>query len=118
MSIKCFPFVMPKTKAPVLLVVLEIPWVFKYYEKDWGFCLRHNEWKTFDAHGSFRVVIKSRFGEEPFLVGEYLMPGKTREEILWVSDICHPNQVNDSLTGAVVAAQVLRELRNHYEGHY
>ncbi len=96
----------------------EIPWCFKYYEKDWGFCLSHNEWKTFDRQGTFRAVIRSRFEKEPFQVGEFLIPGNSKEEILWVSDICHPSQVNDSLTGAVVAAQVAKELQGHYDGHY
>lgn len=96
----------------------EIPWVFKYYEKTWGFCMRHNEWKTVDRNGKFRVVIKSRFEKKPFLIGEYFIPGKTKEEILWVSDICHPSQVNDSISGAVVAAEAARELSRGYHGKY
>lgn len=96
----------------------EIPWMFKYYQKEWGFCLRHNEWKTFDPKASYRVVIKSRFEKEPFQVGELLIPGKSKEEILWVSDVCHPYQANDSLAGAVVAAQTAKTLRGRYQGHY
>ena len=96
----------------------EIPWMFKYYEKDWGFCLRHNEWKTFNQSDTFRVMIKSRFEKKPFLVGEYFIQGKSKEEILWVSDICHPYQVNDSLSGAVVAVQTAKELNQKYQGRY
>ncbi len=96
----------------------EIPWMFKYYEKNWGFCMRHNEWKTFDKNGTFRAIIKSRFEKKPFLIGEYVIRGKSKEEILWVSDICHPNQVNDSISGAVVAAQLAKELSKNYTGQY
>lgn len=96
----------------------EIPWIFKYYQKEWGFCMPLNVWKTFDKNGTFRVVIKSRFEKKPFQVGELVIPGKSKEEILWVSDICHPNQVNDSITGAVVAAQIAKELKGRYDGHY
>lgn len=96
----------------------EIPWIFKYYEQNWGFCMRHNEWKAFDPNDTFHVVIKSRFEKKPFLIGEYIVPGKSKEEILWVSDICHPNQVNDSISGAVVAAQLAKELDKDYDGYF
>ncbi len=96
----------------------EIPWVFRYYEKTWGFCMSHNQWKSLDPKGKYRVVIKSRFDKKPFLVGEYLLRGKSKEEILWVSDICHPNQVNDSISGAVVAADIARQLKIKYSGRY
>lgn len=96
----------------------EIPWVFKYYQKDWGFCLAENIWKNFDKEGEYKVVINSSFGDEPFMVGEFVVPGKTDEEILWISDICHPNQVNDSLSGAVVAAEVAKKYSENYSGKY
>ena len=67
---------------------------------------------------SFHVVIKTRFEKKPFMIGEYVIPGKRKEEILWVSDICHPNQVNDSISGAVVAAQLAKELSKGYDGYF
>ncbi len=96
----------------------EVPWQFKYYDKTWGFCMRHNEFKTLDPQGQYRVVIRSRFEKQPFQVGEIVIPGKSKEEILWVSDICHPSQVNDSLTGAVVAADLAKQYHAQYDGRY
>ena len=96
----------------------ELPWIFKYYEKNWGFCMRLSEWNTLDPNGTYRVVIRSRFEKKPFVIGEFVLPGKSKEELLWVSDVCHPNQVNDSISGAVIAADLARELRKDYEGYY
>ena len=96
----------------------EIPWMFKYYDKTWGFCMRKTEWEKLDPNKKYRVVIRSRFEKKPFLIGEVVVPGKTQEEILWVSDICHPNQVNDSISGAVVAAQTIKDYLENYDGHY
>ncbi len=96
----------------------EIPWMFKYYKKDWGFCMKLNEWKTLKPNAKYHVVIKSRFEKKPFQVGEIVIKGKTSEEILWVSDVCHPNQVNDSISGAVVAAELAKEFNKNYNGKY
>ncbi len=37
-----------------------IPYVFKYYERDWGFCIQHARLKEF-TQDRYRVVIRSRF---------------------------------------------------------
>ncbi|MFA5167184.1 MAG: DUF4910 domain-containing protein [Candidatus Omnitrophota bacterium] len=96
----------------------ETPWMFKYYERTWGFCMPHRQWLRLDRNAKYRVVIKSRFEKKPFMVGEYVIPGHTNEEILWVSDICHPSQVNDSITGAVVAAHLAKVWTKRYKGRF
>lgn len=96
----------------------DIPWMFKYYERTWGFCMPHRDWLRLDRKASYKVVIKSRFEKKPFIIGECVIPGRSREEILWVSDVCHPSQVNDSLTGAVIAARLAKEWAKKYRGRF
>ncbi len=87
-----------------------IPWVFRFYDKDWGFCLPHNLLATLPKDGRYKAVIKSEFTDGSLKVGECFLPGETDEEILIVCDVCHPSQVNDSLSGVVVAVDLLKRL--------
>jgi aminopeptidase-like protein len=48
-----------------------IPWVFKYYDRDWGFCLPHNQFLKLDQSGRYRVVMKTSFTDGTLKVGEF-----------------------------------------------
>lgn len=87
-----------------------IPWEFKYYERSWGFCLRHADLERFSDDSRVRGVIDVSFDSEPMGVGEIFLPGATNEDILFITNICHPAQVNDSLTGLVVGLEMARNL--------
>ncbi len=87
-----------------------IPWEFKYYERDWGFCIRHHDLERFSGEAPVKGVIDVEFGDEPFLLGDFYMPGETEEDILFLTNICHPAQVNDSLAGLVIGLEMARQL--------
>ncbi|MBF0353770.1 MAG: DUF4910 domain-containing protein [Alphaproteobacteria bacterium] len=95
-----------------------IPWAFKFYERDWGFCLSEEAFQALPRDGRYRVVIKSRFTPGHLPVGELTIPGETDEYLLLIHDICHPCQVNDSISGTVVAVDVARILASRPQGRY
>lgn len=95
-----------------------IPWEFKYYERSWGFCLRHEDLARFDDDAPVRGVIDVAFGDEPFRLGELYLPGNSDEDILFLTNICHPMQVNDSLAGLVVGLEMARQLAQRPSRRY
>lgn len=93
-----------------------IPWVVKYYEKDWGFCLPKNRLAELTGD-RFYVRIDSEFVAGSLKIGDFTIPGETDETVVVVTNICHPAQVNDSISGLVVAVDIARRLaqqQNHY----
>jgi len=94
-----------------------IPWVFKYYERDWGFCVEHNRLKEF-KDDEYQVFIDAEDAPGSLKVGEAVIPGKTKDIVFLVAHLCHPAQVNDDLAGVAVLMEVAQELAkkdNRYE---
>jgi aminopeptidase-like protein/aminoglycoside N3'-acetyltransferase len=86
-----------------------IPFIFKYYERDWGLCCnrRLKESLTDDR---YRVVIRTDFSYGTLKVGEVVAPGESDEAIYLCSHLCHPAMFNDDLSGVVVGMDVMRRL--------
>ena len=86
-----------------------IPFVFKYYERDWGLCCSRRL-KDSLRDDRYRVVIKSDFSYGTLKVGEVIVPGKSSETFILCAHLCHPAMVNDDLSGVVVGLKVMQEL--------
>jgi len=86
-----------------------IPFVFKYYERDWGLCLPQTLKDTLHDE-AYKVVIRSRFEPGTLKVGEVVIPGVSEESFMLVAHLCHPAMVNDDLSGCVVGLDVARVL--------
>ncbi len=89
-----------------------IPFVFKYYERDWGLCASQTLRDAL-ADEAYKVVIRSSFEPGTLKVGEVVIPGRSDETFVIVAHLCHPAMVNDDLTGVVVALDVARSLLSH-----
>jgi len=90
-----------------------IPFRSSFYRDDWGFCLEHERLLAL-PDGEYEVVIDSTLEDGSLSYGELLVPGRTEDEVLLSSHVCHPSLCNDNLTGVVVAtlfAQYLEALR-------
>ncbi|MEA3349436.1 MAG: DUF4910 domain-containing protein [Chloroflexota bacterium] len=96
-----------------------IPWIFKYYQRDWGFCLSKDIFDQLPRDARYRAVIRSEFLADPaaggFRVGVGLISpeGDTNSEageLLISSHLCHPMQANDDAAGVVTAIEVARRL--------
>jgi aminopeptidase-like protein len=93
-----------------------IPFEFKFYERDWGFCIQHNKLKKFTKN-KYKVFIDSKFEKGTLKVGDCTIKGETDETIVLVAHLDHPAMVNDDLTGVAVLVDIAKELskrKNHY----
>lgn len=92
-----------------------IPFEFKYYERDWGFCIQHNKLKKF-IKDKYRVFIDSKFEKGALKVGDFTVKGKSDETIAVVAHLCHPAMVNDDASGVAVLVDIAKSLkkRNNY----
>ena len=93
-----------------------VPWVFKYYERDWGFCLPRDLFDRLDRSARYRAVIRSEFVDEPgFRIGVGVVhpqggPDPAVGELIVAAHICHPMQANDDASGVVSAVELARRL--------
>ncbi len=94
-----------------------IPFIFKYYERDWGLCCSKNL-KDSLADESYRVIIDSEFSFGSLKVGECVAQGKSDKTFVFCAHLCHPGMVNDDLTGVVVGIQVMQELLKRSDLRY
>lgn len=86
-----------------------VPFIFKYYERDWGLCCtREMRDRLTDAR--YRVVIRTSFSYGTLKVGEVVVPGRSADAFVLCAHLCHPAMVNDDLTGVVVGIDVMRAL--------
>ena len=93
-----------------------IPYVTSYYEKRWGFCISYNQFKMiekkYSSKDKFNVVIKSSFKKRGHLnYGEVVLPGKSNQEILISTYICHPSMANNELSGPIVSMGLINYFR-------
>lgn len=86
-----------------------VPFIFKYYERDWGLCCsRQLRDSLRDSH--YRVVIRTSFSFGTLKVGEVVIPGSTDDSIILCAHLCHPGMATDDLTGVAVGIDVMRSL--------
>ncbi|MFN0075073.1 MAG: DUF4910 domain-containing protein [Prosthecobacter sp.] len=86
-----------------------VPFIFKYYERDWGLCCSRQTRDALDQD-QYRVVIRTEFSYSTLKVGEVILPGESEESIVLCTHLCHPGQINDDLSGLVVGVEVMRRL--------
>lgn len=87
-----------------------IPFIFKYYERDWGLCCSANLKETL-TDDRYRVLVKSESSYGTLKVGEVIVPGKSSKSFVLCAHLCHPAMVNDDLSGVVVGLKVMQALQ-------
>tara|TARA_B100000575_G_scaffold294679_1_gene313179 strand:- start:15700 stop:16983 length:1284 start_codon:yes stop_codon:yes gene_type:complete len=93
-----------------------IPYVTSYYKKYWGFCISEEQKKeikkNYKKSDFFKVLIDSKFKKNGFMnYGELFLPGKSKQEILISTYICHPSMANNELSGPIVSMGLINFFR-------
>jgi aminopeptidase-like protein len=87
-----------------------IPYVTSYYSPNWGFCIRFEELKKLNSD-TYRVVINSKFMKGSLNYGEVILHGKSKKEVLFSTNICHPSMANNELSGPAVLVGLVKFLK-------
>jgi aminopeptidase-like protein len=86
-----------------------IPYRTSYYKENWGFCLSHNQLREL-ADDEYDVLIDSSLENGHLTYGEFCVKGKTEDEVLISTHVCHPSLANDNLAGIAVAVALAQHL--------
>ena len=82
---------------------LWIPYRTSYYRRNWGFCLAYAE-RAQLPEGNYHVDIRSSLQPGALTYGEVKLPGRSRDEVVLFTHVCHPSLANDNAAGMSIAA--------------
>ncbi len=94
-----------------------IPYRTSYYRRDWGFCMAHNQLTALDPSARYEVVVDTELFPGALTLGEAILTGDSGHEYLVHAYCCHPSMGNDNLSGMVLWALLLRQLRDCRHRH-
>ncbi len=78
-----------------------IPYRTSYYRRQWGFCLRHRDLARLKP-GQYEVHVESSLAQGSLTYAEFVLPGRSGEEVLLFTHICHPSLANDNASGMAI----------------
>ena len=93
-----------------------IPYVTSYYSKRWGFCMTENQRQAM-KNDVYYAKIESRKTKGYLHYADLIKRGKSKEEVLISTYICHPSMANNELSGPMVAtrlAEILDKQNTYY----
>lgn len=94
-----------------------IPFSFSFFEPVWGFSMPHS-WLDRFTSDTYEVEIDSRYESGNLNTLSWHIPGDLPQTFVICSNICHPLQANDSLTGVAVAIDIAKRLADRANRKY
>lgn len=95
-----------------------IPYLTSYYSRRWGFCMSHNDFEKLDKSIKYQINIDSDLDENGSMtISDLVLKGKSDQEVLFTTYICHPSLANNELSGPLVTAFIYDQLKDK-ELHY
>ncbi len=95
-----------------------IPYRTTYYERDWGFCIRHDTLEAMDEDETYEVYIDSDLDPEGELTyADAKIEGESEREYIISTYCCHPSLANDNLSGLILATLLFELLRQGSTHH-
>jgi aminopeptidase-like protein len=88
-----------------------IPYRTSYYHRDWGLCLSKNDFDNLQDL-EYYVDIDTSFSDGEMLIGQATIEGGGNKEVVLSSYYCHPNQINDGLSGVFLLAELFNRMKN------
>ncbi len=86
-----------------------VPYRTSYYDENWGFCMRHQQFSELPDE-MYDVVIDSSLQPGFLTYGEYLHQGETEEEVLLSAHVCHPSLADDNCSGLALLSYLAERL--------
>lgn len=78
-----------------------IPYATSYYKKNWGFCISDNDRQNL-PQGKYKALIKSNHFLGSITLAHLIIPGESKQEVLFSTYCCHPSMANNELSGPCV----------------
>ena len=94
-----------------------IPYRTTYYKKDWGFCMKHNDFLMLQNE-NYEVHIDSELKNGTLTYADLVIKGTSSKEILISTYICHPSMCNDILSGIVLTTYLAKYLLEKQDNYY
>jgi aminopeptidase-like protein len=94
-----------------------IPYRTSYYKRSWGFCLSQEQFNKLDQNDTYHVVVDTFLKPGALTYGDTVLKGLSGQEYLITTYCCHPSLANDNLSGVVLWALLLKELRHRSLRH-
>lgn len=88
-----------------------IPYVTTYYNRDWGFCMKHNDLVKLKS-GNYKAYIESSLKSGFLKYSDTKIKGKIRDEILFSTYLCHPSMANHELSGPIMISLLYKIIKN------
>lgn len=84
-----------------------IPYVTSYYKERFGFCMSQNQLETLPS-GKYHMYIDSQLFDGVLNYADVIIPGKSDEEVMFSTYLCHPSMADDECSGLALQSELVR----------
>jgi len=85
---------------------------YRHWVPEWGFSIPHNVRMAMSDNIKYKVDIESSIdNNKPMLQSDFSHQGDSNTTYLFIGHFDHPEQVNDGLSGCIVAYEIIKRLQ-------